>query len=54
MKIAIIDDNRNLARAIARVLRQNHFSVEIFFDGISAENFLRSHFSEISKNVFCK
>jgi len=39
MKILIIEDNRNLAKSIARVLKQEHFSVGTFWNGADAEQF---------------
>jgi DNA-binding response OmpR family regulator len=39
MKILIIEDNRNLAKSIERVLKHENFSVGTFWDGFEAEKF---------------
>ncbi|USN58932.1 MAG: response regulator transcription factor [Candidatus Peribacteria bacterium] len=39
MKILIIEDNRNLAKSIERVLKQENFSVGTFWNGLEAEKF---------------
>jgi DNA-binding response OmpR family regulator len=40
MKILIIEDNRNLAKSIERVLKQENFSVGTFWNGAEAEKIL--------------
>ncbi len=47
MKILIIEDNKNLAKSIARVLQQEKFSIEIQENGAEAENFWIQHHSSI-------
>lgn len=47
MKILIIEDNRNLAKSIERVLKQENFSVGNFWNGKEAENFWLINHKEI-------
>lgn len=47
MKILIIEDNRNLAKSIERVLKQENFSVGVFWNGTEAENFWLINHSDI-------
>ncbi|QQS59823.1 response regulator transcription factor [Candidatus Peregrinibacteria bacterium] len=47
MKILIVEDNRNLAKSIERVFKQENFSVRSFWNGKEAEEFWISHHQEI-------
>ena len=47
MKILIIEDNRNLTKSIARVLKQENFSVGSFWNGKEAEEFWLMNHQEI-------
>lgn len=47
MKILLIEDNRNLAKSLDRVLRQEGFAVEYFWNGLEGEHFWTHHASEI-------
>ena len=47
MKILIVEDNRNLAKSIERVLKQESFSVAHFVDGLEAEKYWLASRSEI-------
>ena len=47
MKILIIEDNRNLAKPIERVLKQENFSVGTFWNGAEAEKFWLINHSDI-------
>ena len=39
MRVLVVEDNVTLAKSIARVLKQENFSVDILADGIEAEEF---------------
>ena len=47
MKILLVEDNRNLAKSIVRVLRQDFFSVIHFVDGLEGEDYLLLNHEEI-------
>ena len=47
MKILIVEDNRNLAKSIERVLKQESFSVAHLVDGLEAEKYWLACHSEI-------
>lgn len=47
MKILMIEDNRNLAKSIERVLKQENFSVGSFWNGKEAEEFWLTNRKEI-------
>lgn len=47
MKVLVIEDNPLLAKSIQRALKQEHFSVSIFWSGDEAEKYWSMHHQEI-------
>lgn len=41
MKIAVVDDDKNIANLLASYLRRGHYEVDLFYDGISLYQYLK-------------